>query len=151
MTNLCAIYCPCVFLGIIYRNNHRRKIDLKKLEKLELQLYGITALPLAGMDALTSLTLLKCGQLTDLQQLSSLSNLRYLDLRELPLTSIQGIGGLIQLEKVALWDLPKLDDVAELARLSALNHLQIKVCSGLSRQQLHDLKAALPNTICEGF
>lgn len=124
---------------------------LKKLQKLELQLYGITALPLEGMEQLSALTLIKCGQLTELQQLSSLANLRYLNLRELPLTSIQGIGALIQLEKVALWDLAKLNDVAELARLSALNHLQIKVCSALSRQQLHDLKAALPNTICEGF
>ena len=125
---------------------------LKNLTELKyLNLPDCTALK--NVDALKNLTALErlnlggCMLLTNVDGLKNLPALHYIDLHGcLALTNVDALKGITTLKDVDLTKCPRLKNVDGLKNLNALKTVGLEGCTGLTKESIEALKAALPNT-----
>jgi len=89
--------------------------------------------PLAGLSALTSLSIPDGAQVSDLTPLATLTGLTSLTLCGFPeLEDLRPLAGLTALSSLTLNSCPKLSDLSPLAGLAALTRLDLSYCPQLS-------------------
>ena len=85
-----------------------------------------TAEPFARLKSIRSLSILNAASLSDISDLGRLSNLEYLLLSGLPrLSSLQGLGAALRLQKISINRCRAIRDVEPLATLPALESLEL--------------------------
>ncbi|MEV6831936.1 NACHT domain-containing protein [Amycolatopsis sp. NPDC051102] len=123
--------------GYIHLTNLEALDSLSKLENLEIEGFRLSDVETGevSLPALRSLSI-PWWPLGDLGPFARCSNLEVLDAPDSELESLHGIGGMTGLRSITLFGCDSLTDIGELARLTALEHVDLTGCLALDDDAL---------------
>ncbi|MEK0450521.1 MAG: hypothetical protein RL088_2789 [Verrucomicrobiota bacterium] len=112
---------------------------------------------LTSVDGLTNLSSLQYVALIDCEELATLDGLKNLPVLQVvelsgssKLTNVDVIKSLPALSQVVFINCPRLTNVNSLKNLPSLKMIHLEACTGLTRESVDALRAALPNTTFHG-